>query len=280
MRPGTVFYKMSGSGNDFLMFDGRYAHREDFTPKAVQAICDRRQGAGADGVIVLDPEAPQGANFTFRFWNSDGSDGPMCGNGALCATRLAALLELAPASGEVVFATPAGLHRGRVGPGEARPTIYLPDCELPKPAKGIKLAGGEKSAHLANPSVPHLVLMVDDVGSVPLESRGALLRKDPATGEAGANVNWVAPAKGGGFRMRTFERGVEGETLACGTGAVASALVLAVLGAAKPPVRLWTTSGLPLDVGFVPNGSKATALTLTGEGRLVFRGIVAEPASQ
>jgi diaminopimelate epimerase len=122
--------------------------------------------------------------------------------------------------------------------------------------------------------------MVDDVATVEMERRGPPLRRDPATGEGGANVNWVSPAKEGGYRMRTWERGVEGETLACGTGSVACALVLAALGMAKPPVRLWTRSGLPLDVAWKPSGQLATSLTLSGEGRLVFRGIVGEPARQ
>jgi diaminopimelate epimerase len=278
MRPGAVFYKMSGSGNDFLMFDGRYWHQEDFTPEAIRAICDRRQGVGADGVIVLDPAAPKGAHFTFHFWNSDGSPGPMCGNGALCATRLAALIELAPAEGEVVFATPAGLHTGQVR--EGRPAIQLPDCALPKPLPAAKVEPTERSPHFANPSVPHLVLMVDDVSKVDLERRGPLLRRDPATGEGGANVNWISPAKNGGFRMRTWERGVEAETLACGTGAVACALVVGALGLAKSPVRLWTRSGLPLDVAWTASGKQARSVTLSGEGRLVFRGIVGEPAGQ
>ncbi|MFI5206744.1 MAG: diaminopimelate epimerase [Gemmatimonadales bacterium] len=278
MRPGTVFYKMSGSGNDFLLFDGRYLHQEDFTPESIRAICDRRQGVGADGVIVLDPAAPKGAHFTFQFWNSDGSLGPMCGNGALCATRLAALIELAPAEGEVVFATPAGLHTGQVR--EGRPVIHLPDCALPKPLPAAKVEPAERSPCFANPSVPHLVLMVDDVDKVEVERRGPPLRRDPATGEGGANVNWVSPARDGGFRMRTWERGVEGETLACGTGAVACALVVGALGLAKSPVRLWTRSGLPLDVAWTVSGKQASSVTLSGEGRLVFRGIVGEPARQ
>ena len=274
MRPGSVFYKMSGSGNDFVMFDGHYAQLEDFTPEAIRTICDRRQGAGADGVIMLDPEAPEGANFTFHFWNSDGSVGPMCGNGALCATRLATLIELAPADGKVVFATPAGLHTGQVRDG--RPVIHLPDCPVPRPAPKAETQAGERSPHLGAPSVPHLVILVDDVEAVDVERRGPPLRWDLATGPGGANVNWVSPAPTGTYRMRTWERGVEGETLACGTGAVACAMVLGLLGEAKAPVRIWTRSCLLLEVDWTANGDSATAITLSGEGRLVYRGIVGE----
>jgi diaminopimelate epimerase len=275
MKPGSVFYKMSGSGNDFAMFDGRYACLEDFTAERIQAFCDRRQGAGADGVIVLDPAtAPEGAHFRFHFWNSDGSEGPMCGNGALCSTRLATLIELAPADGDVTFATLAGIHTGRVR--DNRPEIELPDCPGPRKLPDAKTEPGENHPFLVTPSVPHLVLLVDDVEKVDLDRRGPPLRRDPAIGAGGANVNWVSPAGDGTFRMRTFERGVEGETLACGTGAVACAIVLGELGMARSPVRIWTRSGLPLDIRFEKSGDRIVKLSLTGEGRLVYRGIIGE----
>jgi len=277
VRAGTVFYKMTGSGNDFLVFDGRYARLADFTPEAVRAACDRRMGAGADGVILLDPEGPGEAHFTFHFWNSDGSEGPMCGNGALCATRLAALIELAPAVGTVRFATRAGLHEGLVTDG--RPAIRLPDCPPPRRLPEAMAADGERDVHLMTPSVPHLVLVVDDIEKIDLERRGPCLRSDPAIGSGGANVNWVASVPGGMFRMRTFERGVEGETLACGTGAVACAVVLEELGATNPPVRLLTRSGLPLDVAWQRTPTAITSITLAGEGRLVYRGIIGESGS-
>ncbi len=274
MKEGSVFYKMSGSGNDFIIFDGRYASLEDFTAVRIVALCDRRQGAGADGVIVLNPGGPEGAHFTFHFWNSDGSPGPMCGNGALCATRLATLIELAPAEGEVWFATPAGLHGGWVTAG--RPQIALPDCEGPRELGQARTEPGEQHPMLLSPSVPHLVILVPEVNEVDLERRGPPLRSDSAIGAGGANVNWVSPVGDGSFRMRTYERGVEGETLACGTGAVACAIVLAQLGMAQPPVRIWTRSGLPLEIGFVKTANKIARITLAGEGRLVFRGIIGE----
>jgi diaminopimelate epimerase len=277
VKPGKVFYKMSGSGNDFLVFDGRYVDWRQVTPAEVRRLCARRTGVGADGAIVLDPAAPPGAHFTFRFWNSDGSEGPMCGNGALCATRLARILELAPPDGDVVFATTAGLHRGRVVDG--RPEILLPDCPLPRPVPEVSREPGEPIPTLAVPSVPHLVLRVADVEAVELERRGPALRNDPAVGPGGANVNWVAPAGDGTFRMRTYERGVEGETMACGTGAIACALSLSQAGDARPPVRIQTRSGLPLDINWIESNGLATSVTLRGEGRLVFRGIIGEAES-
>lgn len=269
MKPGTVFYKVSGSGNDFLMVDGRYAHLADFTPEAIVLACDRRRGVGADGVILLDPTAPPGAHFTFRFWNSDGSEGPMCGNGALCATRLAVMLELAPADTDVVFATPVGLHRGRLA--GRRTEIELPDCDQPRSLQ-VPLEGSEHGAMFADPSAPHLVLEVADVEAVDVAGRGPTLRHHKALPPGGANVNWISPVGDGSWRMRTFERGVEDETLACGTGAVASALVLGAQEGVGSQTRIWTRSGLPLDISWLPKGTRATSIRLAGDARITFKG--------
>lgn len=274
MNQGTVFYKMTGSGNDFVMFDGRHVQPAELTPQAIVAICDRRLGIGADGVALLEPTQEDGVHFKFHYWNRDGSAGPMCGNGALCATRLATLLEMAPSGGEVRFSTPSGLHQGKaLGQGEDA-EIALPDCPAPKPAPAILTVAGEEGPLLVRPSVPHLVLRVKDVEKVAIAERGPKLRKDPALGEGGANVNWLSPKGDGSWRMRTYERGVEGETLACGTGAVACALALGSDGLAASPVRIWTRSGLPLDVSWEKGRSTITSLRLRGEARLVYRGIV------
>ena len=273
MKPGTVFYKLTGSGNDFIALDGRYVAVEQATPALVAAICDRRHGAGADGVMLLDPRTGPDVHFSFRFWNSDGSEGPMCGNGALCATRLATVLGFAPADGEVRFSTRAGIHRGWVME-ENQSEIALPDCALPTALPEVDIQLGERTPMVASPSVPHLVLEVDDLDKVDLQSRGPRLRHDPALGPGGANVDWVAKAGDGNWRMRTFERGVEAETSACGTGAVACALSLGVLGRADSPVRIWTRGGPPLDVSWAARGGRAASIRLRGEGRVVFRGIL------
>jgi len=278
MKPGSVFYKMTGSGNDFVMFDGRHIAPADLTTETIRAVCDRRMGIGADGVGLLEPLADPGSHFRFHFWNRDGSTGPMCGNGALCATRLAVTLEFARPDEEVRFLTDAGLHRGRVVADQSE--IALPDCPMPRPVPAVRTLAGEEQPLLVRPSVPHLVLQVDDVACVPVEDRGPPLRHDPALGEGGANVNWISPRPDGSWLMRTFERGVEGETLACGTGAVACALAVASRGLSAAPVRMWTRSGLPLDVSFAPHNSTATGIRLRGEGRLVYRGIVASSLTE
>jgi diaminopimelate epimerase len=280
MNQGTVFYKMTGSGNDFVMLDGRYVRPSDLTPATIVAICDRRLGIGADGVALLEPTGAQGVHFRFHFWNRDGSPGPMCGNGALCATRLAALVELAPGDGPIRFSTPSGIHEGRAVDGAEEAEIALPDCPGPRPVPAVQTVAGEDAPMLVEPSVPHLVLRVKHVEKVAIEERGPSLRRDPALGPGGANVNWVSPQADGSWRMRTFERGVEGETLACGTGAVACALALAAQDAVRSPARIWTRSGLPLEVSWERASSKATSLRLRGEARLVFRGILGALVSQ
>jgi diaminopimelate epimerase len=273
VNPGIVFYKLTGSGNDFIALDGRYVAVEQVSPTLVAGLCDRRRGAGADGVMLLDPRTGGEVHFAFHFWNSDGSPGPMCGNGALCAIRLATILGFAPLDAEVRFDTEAGIHRGRLMKGN-QSEIALPGCGFPLATPAVAVHPGERTPMLGSPSVPHLVLEVDDVNAVDVASRGPSLRHDPALGPGGANVNWVAAVGDSSWRMRTYERGVEAETLACGTGAVASALSLGILGKAASPVRIWTRGGLPLDVSWDSTGGRAASIRLRGEGRLIFRGIL------
>jgi diaminopimelate epimerase len=240
----------------------------------VAALCDRRHGVGADGLFLLEARGGDPVHVLFHFWNSDGSQGPMCGNGALCATRLAATIGLAPPDGEIRIGTDAGVHRGWLV-GHNQSEIELPDCDLPTARSAVATASGESSPMVGVPSVPHLVLEVSDVEAVDLARRGPPLRRDPALDRGGANVNWVSPGADGSWRMRTFERGVEDETLACGTGAVACALSLGVRQRAQSPVRIWTRSGRLLEVSWQLQRGRATSIRLRGEGRLVYKGILA-----
>lgn len=268
------FYKMTGSGNDFVMLDGRTTTSADWPSEQVQAVCDRRLGIGADGLVILSQE---GRRVRMDFWNCDGSRADMCGNAALCSTRLAATLGLA-APEEVVLATGAGTFPARClpGPGE-QAELHLPDFELPARPPGFEPREGESDAWLATVGVPHLVLEVADLERPDLMGRGRILRFDAAAGPAGANVNFVASvvgANGPRWCLRTYERGVEGETLACGTGAVAAAVALAAQGLATMPVTVVTRSGRPLHIRASLTGGRATDVWLAGEGRLVFRGFL------
>ena len=266
---GDVFFKMTGSGNDFIFLDGRWATPADWPPDRIRRICARGTGVGADGVVILEPGSQAGA-VRFLFYNSDGNRAAMCGNAALCATRLAAHLELAPPE-SVVLETDAGLVHARCVPGtEDRAELLLPDVsQVTSP--GIPAQDGEESIGFAEVGVPHLVVRVRDLEAVDLQSRGRALRHHPAVAPAGANVNFVG-RNGGGWAMRTYERGVEDETLACGTGAVACATVLNAGGQASLPFAVRTRSGTTLLVSGTPAAQVALqAPRLEGEGRLVFR---------
>jgi diaminopimelate epimerase len=270
---GLVFHKMSGSGNDFVVFDGRFTSEAEWPEQRIKSLCDRRMGVGADGMVILTPEG--GSRVRMDFWNCDGSRADMCGNAALCSTRLSALLELAPAD-SMVLVTQAGSFPARCRPGNGQEAeLNLADFDLEVIPVGLVTAKGESGLAQAIVGVPHLVIEVADLEHADLMLRGRTLRSHPALGAAGANVNFVAQGGAGEeWRMRTYERGVEGETLACGTGAVAVAATLAQSGRAKMPVSLLTRSGRCLSITATVSGRRVTNVWLAGEGIRVFRGVI------
>lgn len=270
---GAVFYKMTGSGNDFVMLDGRHVRPGEWTAERIAAVCDRRNGVGGDGVVIVTPLG--GDRVRMEYWNSDGSPAAMCGNAALCSTRLAAYLEVARPEA-MTLVTGAGEVQTRcTGPGHAA-EIRLPDFPVPEPVP-IAPLDGESAFLLGTVGVPHLVVVVPDVRAVDVTGRGRALRFCPEVGPAGANVNFVSPhpAEPDSWVIRTYERGVEAETLACGTGTVAAAFGLARAGDRPVPPAWRTGRGLALGVsGTVENGMARSAWLL-GEGRLVFTGVLA-----
>ncbi|TFG50517.1 MAG: diaminopimelate epimerase [Gemmatimonadales bacterium] len=270
---GTVFYKMSGSGNDFVMLDGRHSSPEVWSAERIRAVCDRRLGVGADGLVIVTPDG-RGV-VRMDFWNCDGSRADMCGNAALCATGLATFLDLGGGA-PLRLATGVGIFpvETRPGPGELA-ALALPDFRLPQPVPGLSASHGHEVLGLAVVGVPHRVLSAADLASGALMEVGRQLRSDPALGPAGANVNFVSRSgAAGAWCLRTYERGVEGETLACGTGAVAAAASLISLGRAKSPVEVITRSGRSLHITATLSGGHAKQVLLSGEGRLVFTGVL------
>jgi diaminopimelate epimerase len=265
MKDGQ-FYKLTGSGNDFVFFELSERPRSHmfsmFSADWVQALCARGTGVGADGVVFVVRMTP--GSLGIFYLNADGSQAALCGNATLCTVRLASLLGL---TGEITILTEAGEIPGRLVNGQ--PEIDLEPVKslvadqpvTTRPVSARRIGFGVAG-------VPHLVVLVDDVDRIDVVSEGARLRRDPMLGPAGANVNFVTPAG----RMRTYERGVEGETLACGTGAVATAALLTAWGLATSPVRLTTRSGSVLAVRLGPSTA-----SLSGEGRLVFTGQLPTP---
>ena len=269
---GPQFYKMTGSGNDFVMLDGRTTTAEDWPTARVKAICDRRNGVGADGLVIL---APTGAGTVrMKYWNSDGSRGAMCGNAALCSGRLAVALEMV-ASGEFCLLTDAGNVRVRTASQGDHAEIKLPDFLVPlaNPPQIPRLRG-EVWMMFLTVGVPHLVVGVEEVEEVDVITRGRALRSDPILGPEGANVNFISPSpdSAGSWAIRTYERGVEGETLACGTGTVAAGVALAYRGDEGMPIRFRSRGGLILEVRAGIRGPAVSDVWLGGEGRLVFQG--------
>ncbi len=266
----TAFFKMTGSGNDFVMVDGRLSPADRWTGARIAAACDRRAGIGADGLVALTPETD---GVRMAYWNADGSRAAMCGNAALCSTRLAARLGMAPGD-RVRLLTDAGLVESRcIGGGELA-EIRLPDCSIPAPAPALALEFGERAAWLGTVGVPHFIVLVADMATVDVEGRGRALRHHAAGGPEGANANFVAAPRAAGdpWLIRTFERGVEGETLACGTGTVAAALALAADCGVGLPLAFRSWGGEPLTVRARLGAGAAADVWLGGQGRLVFHG--------
>lgn len=265
------FFKMTGSGNDFVFVDGRSSPLARWPAGAIRDICDRRTGVGGDGLVVLSPEGTDGVRMIY--FNADGSRAGMCGNAALCSTRLAVRLGMAPETGTRLH-TDTGILRVRcVGPGWGA-ELMLPDFEVPTEIR-LPLSSGERWMVQATVGVPHLVILVDDIAGVDVEGRGRELRHDPAFAPAGANINFIGRAGTGGdpaWRLRTYERGVEAETLACGTGTVAAAFALAERGLAPLPTRIASWSGKVFAVAGRVEGKTVREVWLSGEGRLVFEG--------
>jgi len=269
------FFKMTGSGNDFVMLDGREHQLSDWPAERIASVCARQTGVGADGVVLLTPEGAD--RVRMQYFNADGSFAAMCGNAALCSTRLAARLGMAPAAAMTLL-TPAGEVLSHCTGAGQEAEINLPAVEPLVRIEGICRAG-EHQAWLGLVGVPHLIVLVDEVDRLDVVERGRQLRFDPTLGPAGANVNFISPPAGPGkpWLIRTYERGVEGETLACGTGTVAAALLLVQVGRTQLPLVFASRSGSQLSVRATPTTEGGfDEVWLQGEGRFVFDGALSK----
>jgi diaminopimelate epimerase len=270
---GRRFYKLTGSGNDFVFVDARTepaGRLED--ARVVGELCARGTGIGADGIVFVEPPANGQERFSIRYLNRDGSLALLCGNASLCSVRLAADLGIVAAGERFEFGTGAGPVRGKLT--EEGPEIDIQTVSSLQPEMSLRREPGDYHMGFAIVGVPHVVVLCSNVEAIDVEGRGRPIRYDPAL-EAGANVNFVA-RDGDGWAVRTYERGVEAETLACGTGAVATAALLAAWGESGSVSTLRTRSGLPLKVRFHKNDRGVVTPSLAGEGRIVFRGELPE----
>jgi diaminopimelate epimerase len=262
------FTKMNGAGNDFVMVDNRDL-RYDLDKAAIARLCDRHRGVGADGLIAVEPAQNEG-DFRMRYYNADGGEAEMCGNGARCFARFAS--RVSGQTGVVKFETPAGvisakLHHGLVELAMSTPKDLTPSTKLP-------VKDGKLIVHFVNTGVPHAVVFVDDLAKVDVVGLGSGLRYHEHFQPKGTNANFVGKREGNDIAIRTYERGVEDETLACGTGVVAAALILNQVEQTASPIGVWVRGGDRLEVGFERDGNGYRNVTLTGPADFVFDGHV------
>jgi len=262
------FTKMNGAGNDFVIIDNR-AGEVRLDSEQIVRICDRHRGVGADGILLLE-KGSNGADFRMRYYNRDGGEAEMCGNGARCFARFANKVAKAPA--KISFQTPAGLIRGELqGELVALQMIEPKDLSLDI---DVFASDSKEHVHFINSGVPHVVVPVSKVEDVDVRKRGEALRRHEKFSPAGANVNFIEKRGPKKISIRTYERGVEDETLACGTGVVASALIFGAAEKVDGPISVIVRSGSELAVDFKRAGDKFTNVTLTGPAEFAFEGTI------
>ena len=261
---------MSGAGNDFILLDNREG-KITLTPANVAQLCDRHRGIGADGVILLVPPKSPQADWAWEFYNSDGSTGEMCGNGARCFARF--VKARTGSNNDFAFETEAGVIQANVRNDQI--TVNLtPPVEL-RLNQQVALRSGAQPIHSLNTGVPHAVLFVPDADKAMVRELGPEIRRHPHFGPKGTNVNFVQVLGPNRIRVRTFERGVEGETLACGTGVTASALVAASVEHFGSPVKVQVQGGDELEVSFEQANGAFSNVRLSGPADFVFEGKIA-----
>lgn len=261
----TPFSKYSGCGNDFILIDNRL--QRFFPDRAcILRLCSRQGGIGADGLILLEPSRK--ADYRMRIFNADGGEAEMCGNGIRCL--IAFIRELGGVSKHYRIETMHSLLQTAIQ-GEKI------SVEMPKP-QDIRwsMQLDAHSLHFLNTGVPHAVLFVDDLNDDKWMALAPSIRRHGAFGTAGTNVNFASLTPSGNVLVRTYERGVEGETLACGTGATATALAAAKCYRLPSPVRVLPRSNEPLEISFSWEGSREdespTQVEMAGPAKFNFRG--------
>ena len=264
------FWKLEGAGNDFLGLDGR-AGGFKLNRQQIADLCDRRRGVGADGVLVVEKPKVRGADFRMRYYNSDGGEAEMCGNGARCFALLARAVS-GRKGNELRVQTQAGLLTLRTSGQEVQVSMTEPT----KLRLGRKLvvAGRKLAVDFLNTGVPHAVLFVRSVRSIDVAKQGRAIRYHSAFAPSGTNVNFVEIGRGNRIYVRTYERGVEGETLACGTGVVASSILSNLRRGLRSPILVTTGGGDHLRVGFSMVNGQARIVTLQGPARIVYTGVI------
>ncbi len=267
------FYKMSGSGNDFIIIDNRNnIVDEKSLSNFIAKVCRRKMAVGADGLILV--ENSDNEDFKWRFFNSDGSVAEMCGNGARCVARFAYINEIAGSN--MSFETLAGIVKAEVIGDRVKVKMTDP-LEL-KTDDAVELKNGLVSISSINTGVPHVVIVRDSIDDVDIVKIGREIRYHDKFSPAGTNVNFVCHKNDNTIAVRTYERGVEDETLACGTGAVASGIVMANKMKIDSPLSVLTRSGGYLNIFFREKEGQYYDVYLEGDARIIYKAQLWEDA--
>jgi diaminopimelate epimerase len=262
------FTKMAGAGNDFILIDNVKSSLTLNWQAFAMSMCPVRTGIGADGVIVLEPDNE--TDFNFRIFNADGSEAEMCGNGARCAALFAYLKGVAGKT--MRFRTLAGIIGAKIDGDDV--SVAMTDPYGLDTGIDISAHGGVKTVHYVNTGVPHAIVFTDRIDEVPVFELGCLIRRHVRFAPSGTNVDFVETEGSGSIRVRTYERGVEGETYACGTGAVASAIISHHLGMVKDiPVQVHMKGG-DLKIDFTVVDGRYSQVWLMGPVNTIFTGEV------
>jgi len=261
---------MNGAGNDFVLLDNRdLSHSLDHA--TIARVCDRHRGVGADGLLAVEP-AREGADFRMRYYNADGGEAEMCGNGARCFARYANSLLSAPKN-EVSFETEAGVIQAQFEGDQVRLAMSRPHSH--REPQVLSVADENREVHFLNTGVPHAVVFVDDLEAIDIRKSGAALRYHDAFAPKGTNANFAQTLGSSSIAIRTYERGVEDETLACGTGVCAAALLHHLRSGDTSPIAVRVRGGDTLKVSFEKDANgEFQNVILCGPADFVFQGTI------
>lgn len=270
MAKELLFYKLQASGNDFVVVDNR--RKEIKNPASfTKKICAYHTGVGADGVLLL--EKSRKADFKMRIINSDGSEAEACGNGFRCIAFYANKVLGLPSTFQ--FETLAGIIEARIRGNQVR--VKMSDPEIYTAKSKISINGKSFQYGFVNTGVPHVVIFVPDLKKIDVARWGSAIRFHKTFAPKGTNVNFVEVKNKKNIHVRTYERGVEQETQACGTGSTASAIMSSVYRKASSPVKVRTTGGEILNITFTHQGDEVHNVYLEGEAAIVFKGQLVVP---
>ena len=261
------FAKLSGAGNDFVIIDNRRNIIPENKTDFVRKVCARRISMGADGVLLV--ENSEVADFKMRYFNSDGSEVETCGNGARCIARFA-YVEKIVSSSEMEFETRAGIYGAQVMKDSVK--LHTGDATGMRLNFPLTLSDGQHTVSFVNSGVPHVVFFVDNLEKVDVVKLGRETRYHKDFQPDGTNANFVAIRDGNALDIRTYERGVEDETLACGTGCIAASIIAGAVGKAASPIVAHTRGGYLLKIYFISGSQGAKEVFLEGDARIVCKG--------